>query len=166
MAYLIKIYSTNHRLTLILIGCCNTVIKKGWEHTATASSKIYFKRLQKKNIKCVGTLYWDTLEHQRLLAQATMRATMFYNILNGTVNISISHHFKPNPRLAGDSHHLRYYEVITKFNSYNYLFFLRFIPLWKILPVEAVSAPSNQGSSVAVLPIIRCLPPTASRYGW
>ena len=110
----------------------------------------------------LDTLHWDTLEHRRLLAQATM----FYKILNGTVNISIPQRFTPNPRLARGSHHLRYHQVITNLNSYKYSFYPRIIPLWNILPVEAVLAPSHQAFSVAALPIIRCLPPTASSYGW
>ena len=108
------------------------------------------------------TLNWDTLEHRRLLAQATM----FYKIINGIVNISIPQRFTQNSRPARGSHHLRYHQVITNLNSYKYSFYPRVIPLWNILPTEAVTAPSYQAFSSAALPAIRCLPPTSSSYGW
>ena len=40
------------------------------------------------------------------------------------------------------------------------------IPLWNILPAAAVTEPAHQAFCMAALPVIRCLPPATSSYGW
>ena len=110
----------------------------------------------------ISTLQWDTLEHPRLLAQASM----FYKIHYGLVDITLPQIIRPNPRPGRGQHQLRYHHLQTNLDVYRYSFFPRIIPLWNMLPSAAVYAPSPDAFNLAAVASIRQLLSPAYGKGW
>ena len=106
----------------------------------------------------ISTLQWDTLEHRRLLAQASM----FYKIHYGLVDITLPQIIRPNPRSGRGQHQLRYHHLQTNLDVYRYSFFPRII----LLPSAAVYAPSPEAFNLAVMASIRQLQSPAYAKGW
>ena len=102
-------------------------------------------------------LQLDPLATRRVMSQCTM----FFKIHHGLVNIRFPTNIRLHPTSSRVSHNLRYAPVLASHNIYKFSFFIRTIPTWNRLPVEAVTAPSVNVFQSIALPAVRALKPTA-----
>ena len=84
----------------------------------------------------------------------------------GLVNITLPQCIKPNTRPGRGQHQLRYHHLQTNLDIYRYSFYPRVIPLWNLLPTQAVLAISPEAFNLAAMPFIRQLQPAASGKSW
>ena len=59
------------------------------------------------------------------------------------MKINFPSNIKMCPASERSGHHLRYDPVLASRNTYKYSFFIRTIPTWNRLPLEAVTAPTT-----------------------
>ena len=100
----------------------------------------------------------DHLAIRRVMAQCMM----FYKIHNGLVNINFLSNIKMYPASERSGHSLRYDPVLANRNTYKYSFFIRTIPTWNRLPLEAVIAQTTNTFQTAALSAVRAMKPTAT----
>ena len=100
-------------------------------------------------------LGWDTLETRRLLAQTTC----FFKIHNQLINIHLPPILQKPSRSCRLSHPLQYLQLQPNNMIFQYSFFVRVIPVWNLLPAQAVTAPDIASFQAAALPVLRTLQP-------
>ena len=100
----------------------------------------------------------DQLAIRRLLHQCTM----FYKIHYNLVNIGFPPCVRLHPAVGRAQHLLHYQPIQASRNSYKFSFFIRTIPIWNRLPLEAVTAPSVQVFQAVALPAVRDMRPTTT----
>ncbi len=134
---------------------------EGVQRQAARFTKGDYKRTSSVS-EMISSLQWDSLENRRLLSQVSM----FFKICNGHVNIKLPDNIRRNERPSRSQHHLRFHHMQTNLDVYKYSFFPRIIPLWNVLPPEAISAKSPAAFNAVVLPFIRQLQPPTSGREW
>ena len=102
----------------------------------------------------------DQLVIRRLLHQCTM----FYKIHYNLVSISFPPCVRFHPAVGRAQHLLHYQPIQASRNSYKFSFFIRTIPIWNRLPLEAVTAPSVQAFQAVALPAVRDMRPTTTTH--
>ena len=100
-------------------------------------------------------LSWDSLEIRRLLNQTTF----FYKIHQHFVNIQLPPILQQPTRSHRAHHPLQYLQLQPKNMTFQYSLYVRVIPVWNLLPLQAVTAIDVPSFQAAVLPVLRTLQP-------
>ena len=101
----------------------------------------------------VSSLGWVSLEHRRLLTQASL----FYKIRNRLVNISFPSCIQENHRATRFNLN-KYKQLNSNVLTYSYSFFPRAVRTWNCLPASVVPAPNIKefkSSALLCIPNIR-----------
>jgi exonuclease III len=102
-------------------------------------------------------LGWVSLEHRRLLAQATM----FFKIQSGLVDITFPQSIIPSHSTTTRSQHTSKFQHLQCTNLiYRYSLFPRTIPIWNSLSSETIGAQNVKAFQVLASPVILGLQPT------
>jgi hypothetical protein len=105
----------------------------------------------------IDTLGWQSLEHRRLLNQATM----MFKIQTGKVDIQFPPIVQPAfGTTTRSSHQLKFQHLQCNILIYKYSLFPRLIPIWNQLPSAALSATDTATFQMLASPVIMTLKPT------
>ena len=101
----------------------------------------------------INRIEWDTLHTRRTLRDQTM----FYKVYHGQVGISL-----PPSIYAADNrtrclHEFKLRTIPANCLLYQHSFYVRCIPVWNALPMNAVTAATAKVFQSAALPVIRTL---------
>ena len=100
----------------------------------------------------VEQLKLNELALRRIMNQCTM----FFKIHNNLINVNFPSCVSLLPT-SGRSHNLRYNPVQASRDTFQKSFFVRTIPIWNKLPLEAVTASTAEAFQTAALPAVRKL---------